>query len=84
MDGSIARTIARICGIDLIVVDDIGLLPVAAESAEALCRVADAAYERRSIGSCATLTFATKGDSHRLAEALTGKGVISLHSDTTE
>lgn len=49
VDGSIARTVARICGNDLIVVDDIGLLPVGADAAEALYRVADAAYERRSI-----------------------------------
>jgi DNA replication protein DnaC len=31
------------------VVDDIGLLPVPAEAAEALFRVIDAAYERRSV-----------------------------------
>lgn len=35
LDGSIARTVACICGNDLIVVDDGGLLPVATESAEA-------------------------------------------------
>jgi DNA replication protein DnaC len=34
---------------DLVVVDDIGLLPVPAEAAEALFRVIDAAYERRSV-----------------------------------
>ncbi|MGW4528956.1 IS21-like element helper ATPase IstB [Amycolatopsis sp. NPDC004378] len=108
VDGSIARTVARICGNDLIVVDDIGLLPVSAEAAEALYRVADAAYERRSIAltsnihpsgfdtimpkTTATATVdrllhhahlvATKGDSHRLAEALAGKGVIPLTTTT--
>jgi hypothetical protein len=30
-------------------VDDVGLLPVEVETAEALCRVVDAAYEKRSI-----------------------------------
>ena len=34
---------------DLIVIDDVGLLPVAADAAEAFYRIIDAAYERRSI-----------------------------------
>ena len=34
---------------DLIVIDDVGLLPVSADAAEALFRVIDAAYEKRSI-----------------------------------
>jgi DNA replication protein DnaC len=110
VDASIARTIARICGNDLIVVDDIGMLPVSAEATEALYRVVDAAYERRSIAltsnlhpsgfdtimpkTIATATVdrllhhahlvATKGDSHRLAEALAGKGVTPLDGHTTE
>jgi hypothetical protein len=33
----------------LIIIDDVGLLPVSPEAAEALFRVVDAAYERRSI-----------------------------------
>ncbi|WP_405160819.1 IS21-like element helper ATPase IstB [Nocardia sp. NBC_01499] len=49
VDGSIARAVARICSCDLIVVDDIGMLPVGADAAEAFYRVIDAAYERRSI-----------------------------------
>jgi DNA replication protein DnaC len=43
------RAIKRIMRADVIVIDDIGLLPVAAEAAEALYRVVDAAYEKRSI-----------------------------------
>jgi len=104
VDGSVARTIARICGCDLIVVDDIGMLPAGQDAAEAFYRVIDAAYERRSIAvtsnihpsgfdtimpkTLATATVdrllhhahlvLTKGDSHRLAEALAGKGVIPL------
>jgi DNA replication protein DnaC len=35
---------------DLICIDDIGLLPVSNDTAEALYRVVDAAYEKRSIG----------------------------------
>ena len=48
-DGSIARTVARITRADLIVIDDIGMLPAGQAAAEALYRVIDAAYERRSV-----------------------------------
>ena len=103
-DASIARTVARICRADLVVVDDIGMLPAGQDAAEAFYRVTDAAYERRSVAvtsnihpsgfdtimpkTLATATVdrllhhahlvLTKGDSHRLAEALAGKGVIPL------
>jgi DNA replication protein DnaC len=103
-DGSVARTVARICRVDLIVVDDIGMLPVGQDAAEAFYRIVDAAYERRSIAvtsnihpsgfdtimpkTLATATVdrllhhahlvATGGDSHRLQQALTGKGVKAL------
>src|SRR5207247_8463580 len=103
-DRSIARTVAKICRSDLIVVDDIGMLPAGPEAAEAFYRVVDAAYERRSVAvtsnihpsgfdtimpkTLATATvdrllhhahlITTKGDSHRLAQALTGKGVKAL------
>lgn len=105
VDGTVARTISKICGCDLIVVDDIGMLPAGADAAEAFYRIVDAAYERRSIAvtsnihpsgfdtimpkTLATATVdrllhhahlvTTKGDSHRLAEALAGKGVIALN-----
>jgi DNA replication protein DnaC len=105
VDGTIARTVSRICGCDLIVVDDIGMLPAGQDAAEAFYRVIDAAYERRSIAvtsnihpsgfdsimpkTLATATVdrllhhahlvTTTGDSHRLAEALAGKGVIPLN-----
>jgi IstB-like ATP binding protein len=48
-DGSVARTVTRICRCDLIVVDDIGMLPAGQDAAEAFYRVTDAAYERRSV-----------------------------------
>ena len=35
--------------LDLILIDDVGLLPVSADAAEAMFRVIDAAYEQRSI-----------------------------------
>jgi DNA replication protein DnaC len=105
VDGSIARTVARICRCDLIVIDDIGMLPAGQDAAEAFYRVVDAAYERRSVAvtsnihpsgfdtimpkTLATATVdrllhhahlvLTKGDSHRLAEALAGKGVVPLN-----
>lgn len=103
-DASIARIVARICRCDLIVIDDIGMLPAGQDAAEAFYRIVDAAYERRSIAvtsnihpsgfdtimpkTLATATVdrllhhahlvLTKGDSHRLAEALAGKGVTPL------
>ena len=55
MDGSVARTVARICGCDLICVDDIGMLPVGQDAAEAFYRVVDAAYERRSVAVTSNL-----------------------------
>jgi DNA replication protein DnaC len=103
-DASVARTVARICRADLIVIDDIGMLPAGQDAAEAFYRIIDAAYERRSVAvtsnihpsgfdtimpkTLATATVdrllhhahlvLTKGDSHRLAEALAGKGVTPL------
>ena len=105
IDGTVARAISKICGCDLIVVDDIGMLPTGQDAAEAFYRIIDAAYERRSIAvtsnihpsgfdsimpkTLATATVdrllhhahlvTTKGDSHRLAEALAGKGVVPLN-----
>jgi DNA replication protein DnaC len=104
VDGTISRAITRICGSDLIVVDDIGLLPVSHDTAEAFYRVIDAAYERRSVAVTSNIhpsgfdtimpkTLATaavdrlmhhahlvetNGDSHRLAQALSGQGVTPL------
>jgi hypothetical protein len=45
----------QIVGADVIVIDDIGLLPVTTETAEALYRVVDAAYEKRSIALSSNL-----------------------------
>ncbi len=49
VDASVAKVVARICRAELIVIDDIGILPAGQESAEAFYRVVDAAYERRSV-----------------------------------
>ncbi len=48
-DDSVSKAIGRLIRADLIVIDDVGMLPVAADAAEALFRVVDAAYEKRSI-----------------------------------
>ena len=103
-DDSVTRAIARILRADLIVVDDIGLLPVAHDAAEGLYRLVDAAYEKRSVAVSSNLhpsgfdeimpktlagatvdrllhhahLCATQGDSVRLAQALSGKGVSPL------
>jgi len=48
-DDSVAKAISKLIHADLIIIDDVGLLPVATDAAEALFRVVDAAYEKRSI-----------------------------------
>ena len=48
-DDSVAKAISKLIRSDLIVVDDVGMLPVAPDAAEALFRLIDSAYERRSI-----------------------------------
>ncbi|KSZ55960.1 transposase [Rhodococcus pyridinivorans KG-16] len=49
VDGSITKAITRITRAELIVVDDIGMLPSGQAAAEAFYRLVDAAYERRSV-----------------------------------
>lgn len=42
-DASVSRAVARICRAELVVIDDIGMLPAGQEAAEAFYRVVDAA-----------------------------------------
>ena len=103
-DDTTGRAIRKIMRADLICIDDIGQLPVTTETAEALYRIVDAAYERRAIALSSNLhpagfdelmpkTIAnatvdrllhhahivlTGGDSIRLTQATTGKGVKPL------
>jgi DNA replication protein DnaC len=49
VDGSIAKTLAKITRAELIVIDDIGMLPSGQAAAEAFYRLVDATYERRSL-----------------------------------
>lgn len=56
VDASVSRVVARICLSELIVVDEIGMLPAGQDAAGAFYHVADAAYERRSRRSHRTCT----------------------------
>jgi hypothetical protein len=55
VDDSIARVITRLIRADLIIVDDIGLLPVSPDAAEGFYRLIDAAYERRAMAVSSNL-----------------------------
>jgi DNA replication protein DnaC len=48
-DDSVSRAVQAILRARLIVVDDIGLLPVSPDAAEGFYRLVDAAYEKRSV-----------------------------------
>lgn len=104
-DDSITRAMTRLIRTDLIIIDDIGLLPVSPDAAEGFYRLVDAAYERRALAvssnlhpsgfdeimpkTLATATVdrllhhahvvVTQGDSFRLAQATSGKGVTPLN-----
>lgn len=54
-DDSLNRAIRRICRAHLLIVDDIGLLPVSPDAAEGLYRLVDAAYEHRSVALSSNL-----------------------------
>jgi DNA replication protein DnaC len=54
-DDTVTRAVGRILRSELIVVDDIGLLPVSLDAAEGLYRLVDAAYEKRSVAVSSNL-----------------------------
>jgi DNA replication protein DnaC len=54
-DDTVSKAIARVLRADLVVVDDIGPLPVAQDAAEDLYRLVDAAYEKRSVAVSSNL-----------------------------
>jgi DNA replication protein DnaC len=104
-DDSVTRAVRAILRARLIVIDDIGLLPVSPDAAEGFYRLVDAAYEKRSVAvssnvhpagfdelmpkTLATATVdrllhhahvcLTSGESVRLAQATSGKGVVPLN-----
>lgn len=106
VDDTVSKAFSALATTSLVVVDDIGLLPISADAAEGLYRLVDAVYERRSLALSSNLhpsgfdqlmdkTIAsalvdrllhhahvvlTEGESVRLADATTGKGVVPLAS----
>lgn len=54
-DDSLGKAVAKIVRAELIIVDDVGLLPVGADAAEGLYRIVEAAYERRSVAISSNL-----------------------------
>lgn len=55
VEGTVAKTVQRITRADLVVIDDIGMLPAGQASGEAFSRVVDAAYERRAVAVTSNL-----------------------------
>jgi DNA replication protein DnaC len=55
VDDTVTKAVSRILQSELIVVDDIGLLPVSSDAAEGLYRLVDAAYEKRSVAVSSNL-----------------------------
>lgn len=49
VDGSTSKVLARITRDELVVVDDIGMLPTGQAAAESFYRLVDATYERRGL-----------------------------------
>jgi DNA replication protein DnaC len=104
LDDTVAKALVPTLRSDVIIVDDIGLLPVSEEAAEGLYRLIDGAYERRSIAVSSNLhpsgfdelmppslatalvdrllhhahVVQTAGESIRLQDATSGKGVTPL------
>ena len=54
-DDSLGKAVAKIVRAELVVIDDVGLLPVGADAAEGLYRIVEAAYERRSVAISSNL-----------------------------
>jgi DNA replication protein DnaC len=110
IDASTGKVVERIVRPELVAVDDIGLLPAGADEAEALYRLVDAAYEKRSLILTSNLdparfdtifpnglataavdrllqhahVIVTEGQSHRLTEAVEGRGVSALPGPADE
>lgn len=51
-DDTLGKAIAKIVRAELIIIDDVGLLPVGADAAEGLYRVVEAAYEPGNPWQC--------------------------------
>lgn len=55
VDDTLTKAISKITRAELIIVDDIGLLPVGTDAAEGLYRIVEAAYERKSVAISSNL-----------------------------
>jgi DNA replication protein DnaC len=106
VDDTVSKAFASLASVALVVVDDIGLLPISSDAAEGLYRLVDATYERRSVALSSNLhpsgfdqlmdktiasalvdrllhhahVIVTEGESVRLIDATSGKGVVPLAS----
>lgn len=86
VDDSIAKGFAPIVRTDLVIVDDIGLLPISPDAAEGLYRLVDACYEQRSVVVSSNLHpsgFDQLID-HSLASALVDRLMHHAHLIVTE
>lgn len=86
IDDSITKGFAPIGRVHLVVVDDIGLLPISPDAAEGLYRLVDACYEQRSIVVSSNLHpsgFDQLID-HSLASALVDRLMHHAHVLVTE
>ena len=55
VDDTVSKAFASLASVTLVVVDDIGLLPISSDAAEGLYRLVDANYERRSVALSSNL-----------------------------
>ncbi|WP_282436689.1 IS21-like element helper ATPase IstB [Aciditerrimonas ferrireducens] len=55
VDDSVVKAFTPVLRADLVIVDDVGLLPLSADAAEGLYRLVDVAYERRSLAISSNL-----------------------------
>lgn len=104
VDDTVSKAFATLANVALVVVDDIGLLPISTDASEGLYRLVDATYERRSVALSSNLhpsgfdqlmdktiasalvdrllhhahVIVTEGESVRLIDATSGKGVVPL------
>ena len=54
-EDAVGKAVAKIVRAELVVIDDVGLLPVGADAAEGLYRIVEAAYERKSVAISSNL-----------------------------
>jgi len=86
IDDTIAKAFTPILKADLVIVDDIGLLPISPDAAEGLYRLVDICYEQRSVAVSSNLHpsgFDQLID-HNIASALVDRLMHHAHVVVTE